>query len=192
MLFPSRKLSNSTYYPQKQTQHTFVSLVFNIVDLAVFFFFFSLPANWTAMAWWHILDDVVNSSLFLSCVVSHCLLRRLCFCHPPTLHWYLCCELGSPFSLSMPKVKHLTQDSHFSFMQFDLIKQNHHFFLFFFVFSALAFSKLCSGNITQFKLYTVQFEEDYDVIRPIYYFMWLLMILCTQPTQLITFSMNNK
>lgn len=36
------------------------------------------------------------------------------------------------------------------------------------------------------------FEEDYDYIRPIYYFVWLLMILCTQPTQLITFSMNNK
>lgn len=58
--------------------------------------------------------------------------------------------------------------------------------------SALAFSELSRGTITQFKLYAVHFEEDYDDIGPIYYFTWLLMILCTQPTQLITFPMNNK
>lgn len=48
-------------------------------------------------------------------------------------------------------------------------------------FVRFSFSKLFSGAIIQFKLYAVQFEEDYDYIRPIYYFMWLLMILCTRP-----------
>ena len=96
----------------------------------------------------------------------------------------------SHLSLSTPKVKHLTQDSHFAPTQFDLDKQKITFFLG--ITSAFAFGELCRGTITQFKPYAVQFEEDYDYIGPIYYFMWLLMILCTQPTQLITFSMNNK
>lgn len=86
----------------------------------------------------HILDDVVNSSLFLSCVVSHC------FPHLPTPHLHFAISWVH-LSLSTPKVKHLTRDSPSSSMQFDLVKQNHHFFFFFGAFLLLQLPASVAG-----------------------------------------------
>lgn len=58
--------------------------------------------------------------------------------------------------------------------------------------SSAAPSQLGRATVTQPELYAPQFGEDYDYISSIYYFMWLLMILCARRTRRITFSMNNK
>lgn len=119
-----------------------------------------------------------------------CLMWLVTICYTPfsSAALIFCCKLGSPFVIH---AQGQTRDSHFGFTE-NLILSDKivQFFIYFFL--LWVFSKLCRRNITQFKLYAVQFEQDYDYIRPIYYFMWLLMILCTQPTQRITFSMNNK
>lgn len=141
------------------------------------------------MTRWHILDD---DSLFLSCAVCHYLLHRA-FLSLTNTALIFGCKLGSPFFIhAQGQTPHTGLSLWIPAIWSRQAKITSSFFLGGGNLSALAFSKLCRGTITQFKLYAVQFEEDYDYIRPIYYFMWLLMILCTQPTQLITFSMNNK
>lgn len=134
----------------------------------------------------HIWMLLMIPQLFLSCVVSHYLFPSFA----ALIFWL---HDGSTSSSSRPKVKHLTNDqctllSHAVWSR--QTKSSHPLFLYF---SAVAVSKVCSSNITTFQsCMQCSLKRIMIISGPIYYFTWLLMILCTRPTQLITFSMNNK
>lgn len=150
-----------------------------------------LLSKWNTMTRWPTLDD--NSPL-LSGAAHHCLLHRL----------LLSLDNAAPLSVSdlgWPFLTHAqgqTPHAGHSLRLYAIWSRQTKITSFFLrcegevICLPRLWAKRCRGTITQFKLYALQFEEDYDHIRPIYYFMWLLMILCTQPTQLITFPMNNK